>query len=381
MQLTTIPASDTITACPAIPIWPAPLSVTDDEQTAPDSQVEPFPPSVIFIKVISAADFKRRTGRPEGSPLALVLEPVEVRPDRITLPPFLASEHTLTVASCAKPVYACGPIKGGPVAIYRSCQDGLMKRSRRAPGGEIAPALPFARQPHIDSEPWQALALKPSDPLEADLTPIVFGPVAGTSAEIRRPKQALRELVLPSPRPWYTLSILWQSFRGFPVAVPAAEAAASTCVQALPHIICWDSVSELVAARGRLLRESVEIGFQLSPSIDGARARCLAVMPVEVVTPLAPGLTAPFQGSKPSVESPAPFTKAVAETMPVPRSIDTPAPIIGLSKGLSIWVGTVNSYAHRYWCSPRLREGGRVVHTLRLAPSTSVKEACEISAA
>jgi len=131
----------------------------------------------------------------------------------------------------------------------------------------------------------------------------------------------------------------------------------------------------------RSLQELKEMPWGHAPSPNGVRTKIPAVEPIAVVAPLSPGLNQAVQGGKPSIADPKPFTKIVGETVPLPHSVVTPAPIVALSTGLSIWTGTINSYTQRTWCSPRLREGGRAVHMLRLAPSIQVKEECKISAA
>jgi hypothetical protein len=131
----------------------------------------------------------------------------------------------------------------------------------------------------------------------------------------------------------------------------------------------------------RFLRESAEILSELQPSLQGACASLAPVEMLEAIVPFLPGLDKPFRGSNPSVETEPIPEAALSEILPSPMSGKTPLPGIALPDGLLIWSGSINSYTRRYWCAPRLREGGRVVHTLRLAPSSQVSESVEVSVA
>jgi hypothetical protein len=350
-------------------------------RTAPGLQTPPVSPCLKIIQRIPAADSKRKTGGPEGPPFTWPIQPAEVRPERVTLSPFVPKEHLSIVASYGKPGNACGPRTNGPAAIRFMPQPGLMDRKGHPPGGELTAEPPMVSEPQMQRDAWRPRMLKPSDPAPSQLASIPFEPQTGGSAEIRRPKQALRELVLPSPRPWYSLTIPWQSFLGFHLALPPAEAASETTVQAMHPAALWNSTNDMHLRGRRSLQELKEIPWRHAPSPNGVRTKIPAVEPIAVVAPLSPGLNRAFQGGKPSGADPKPFTKIVGETLPLPHSVVTPAPIVALSTGLSIWTGTINSYTQRTWCSPRLREGGRAVHMLRLAPSIQVKEECKISAA
>jgi hypothetical protein len=363
-----------------MPLWLASPS-SGTARTAPGLQTPPFSPSVTVIGRIPIADSKRKTGGPEGPPFAFSIQPAEVRPERVTLSPFVPKEHLCLVASWAKPGNACGPRTHGPGEIHFLPQSGLMDRRGHPPGGELTPEPPIACEARMQRDAWRPKVLKPSDPAPSQPASIQFEVQAGGSAEIRRPKQALRELVLPSPRPWYTLTIPWQSFLGFHLALPPAEAATETIVQAMHPSALWNNTSEMHLLGRRSLQEVKELSWRRGPSPNSVRTELPEIEPIAVVAPLSPGLNAAFPGSKPSGQDAEPFTKLVSEALPLPRSVVAPAPVVALTTGLSIWTGTINSYTQRTWCSPRLREGGRAVHMLRLAPSIQVKEECKISAA
>ena len=363
-----------------MPLWLASPS-SGTARTAPGLQTPPVSLRVAIIERIPVVDSRRKGGGPEGPPFAFSIQPAEVRPDRVALSPFVPKEQLSTVAAYAKPGNACGPRTHGPGEIHFTPQCGLMDRRGYPPGGELAPEPPMAYEPRMQTDAWRPKVLKPSDPTPSRPEPIPFEPQTGGSAEIRRPKQALRELVLPSPRPWYTLTIPWQSFLGFHLALPPAEAANETTVQAKQAAGLWNGTSEMHLLGRLSLQELKEISWRHGPCPDDVRTEVPEIEPIEVVAPLSPGLNAAFPGSKPAAQDVAPFTKTVRDTLPLPRSVVAPAPVVALTTGLPIWTGTINSYTQRTWCSPRLREGGRAVHMLRLAPSIQVKEECKISAA
>lgn len=196
-----------------------------------------------------------------------------------------------------------------------------------------------------------------------------------------RPKQALRELVLPSARPWHALTIWWESFRGFHLAVPMPEAANEVRLARLDSFATWKEWADAYLPGLRFLRQSAEVPVELQLTLEGARTHLPQVELIEAFVPFLPGLNEPFRGSKPSLET-QPFPEApVPETLPLPMSAETAAPVIGLPEGLLIWHGVINSYNRRPWSLPKLREGGRTVHMLQLAPWAPIDEACEMSAA
>jgi len=381
MQMTIDPPIELIAMCPAMALWLAPPSQLSDEGTVPGHRAQPFSPSVGIIDLIPPADFKRKTARTEGRAFSFLLQPVDVAAERIVLSEFAPKEHISTVVSFGKAGKACGPRAEGPVAILFAYQAGVTGASRRPPGGKLAAPPPFAVEPRIETKAWSAASLKPSEPLAHPAACIPFEPQTAGPGEIRRPKQALRELVQPSARPWHSLSILWQSFRGFHLALPAVEVASDPDVQARGTVLLWNSPSDEFLSGRRFLRESAEIPFEREPSDDGARARLTGVQPISIVELFSTGFTAAIRGGKASVEDPDPFTKMVSERLPLPKSVETPAPIIALSHGLSVWNGTINSYIRRTIWAPRLREGGRAIHTLRLAPVIQVNEPSEITPA
>jgi hypothetical protein len=377
----TIPESDTIKTCRAIPIWSVPGSRSGNAPIAPGEKTQPVAPRAAVIELIPAADFnQRRTGRPEGQPFSFLIEAVEVPVERVTLSAFVPKEHISTVAPLAKPGTICGPRANGVAALRMALQAGRMNRNGRPPGGELSLPPPYACEPHTETEAWHAAALRPSHPLPIKPVSIPFSPQAGGAAGVGRPKQALRELVLLSPRPWQSLAILWESFRGFHIALPSSEAHKETHLEASASLALWSLPADGCLAGNRFLRESEEIPFERQPSSDGAHARLLAVTPVAALVAFSPGLKQPFQCSRLTVGS-EPFARTFAETLPLPMLVATPLPAVTLWDGLAIWNGTINSYTRRQGSLPRMREGGRVVHTLRLAPTMQLNEPCEITAA
>lgn len=351
------------------------------QRSAPGLQTAPFLPAVPIIQRIPALDSKRRTGGPEGPLFACPIQPAEIRPERSTLAPFAPREHISLMAFRAKPGNACGPRTGGSDDIHFEPQPGPMGRQGQAPGGELAPEQPIACEPGMQKDAWRPKVLKPSEPVPSPTVSIPFETQTGSATEIRRPKQALRELVQPSARPWYSLTIPWQSFLGFHLALPPAEGTALVTVQTPASVALWNSTTEMPLGGRRYLPEWQELAWEHEASAEGAATDLPEIEPVAVTVPFSPLPNAAFQGTRPPVEDREPFTKIVPETLPAAQSVTGPAPVAALSSSLPIWIGTINSYMQRNWHSPRLREGGRAVHMLRLAPSIQINEQSKISAA
>lgn len=381
MLSTTIPAIESTRTCPAVAIWLVAESPLDEENGARTHPIQPFPPSIAVVDFIPAADFKRKTGRPQGQPLEFLIPAADVRPERVTLGPRVPEQNILMVASAsAKPCNACAPRTNGIVEVELASQPGRADRTGRGLSMELPVPPPFTCEPRTQTEAWRAAALKPSHPLPSEPWPLAVRPQAGGSA-VTRPKQALRELVLPSPRPWHSLAIWWESFRGFHIAVPMPEAITEVRLTTPVSIALWNNCAEAYLPGLRFLGQSAEKSFELQPSFEGALAKLPHVELVEALAPFSPGLDEPFRGSKPFLDA-EPFPQAgVPETLPLPISAKTPSPVIGLPEGLLVWTGTINSYTRRSWRLPRLHEGGRTVHTLQLAPAPPVTEPFEMSAA
>jgi hypothetical protein len=263
--------------------------------------------------------------------------------------------------------------------IEFACAPGRKDRRGRLLGAALPVPPPLGRQPHVQTEAWRAEALKPFQPPPSKPSALVLRAQAGSFKAIR-PKQGLRELALPSPRPWHSLTVLWESFDGFHFAMLMPESAAAVRLPNPTSIAPWNTCVDAALPGRRFLRESAEIPFELQPSLEGARTLLAPVEMLEAIAPFLPGLDKPFRGGIQSVET-EPIPEAVlSEMLPLPMSPKTALPGIALPEGLLIWSGSTNSYTRRYWCSPRLREGGRVVHTLRLAPASEVSEPLEMSA-
>jgi hypothetical protein len=376
MLPTAIPASDSPVTCPSVAIWLLPEPQSGFESRAP-SNLQPLPPRHAVLEFIPAADFHRKAGQPEGEPFAPRIAPAEVRPERVTVLPFVPKQHISMLTGYEKPGNICEPRTGRKRGIQLTAEAGRMDRSGGSLRG-ILPAPPaFAREPRIETTGWPATAPKPSQPLPSEPWAIVFQAQPGGAAAIR-PKQALRELALPSPRPWYSVAMLWASFDGFHFAMPIAEATTEVCLQSPSAMAPWNSYADADLPGRQFLRESSQIPFELQPSLEGARMLLSPVELLEAVVPSLSGLNEPFRGGKSSVEA-VPFPQApLSEMLPLPMEAGTPLPANALPEGLLIWSGSINSYRRRNWGSPRLREGGRVVHTLQLGPSMQVNEPFEM---
>ena len=375
MLPTSIPASDPTKICPAVPIWLVPASQPGHER----NQIQSFAPRSTVFELIAAADFRRKTGQPEGELFAFPIAPAELYSERVEIAPFVPKGHISAPPCYAQPGNACGPRTSGMGGIEFACAPGRKDQSGRVLGAALPVPPPLGRQPHVQTEAWRAEALKPFQPPPSKPSALVLRAQAGSFKAIR-PKQGLRELALPSPRPWHSLTVLWESFDGFHFAMLMPESAAAVRLPNPTSIAPWNTCVDAALPGRRFLRESAEIPFELQPSLEGARTLLAPVEMLEAIAPFLPGLDKPFRGGIQSVET-EPIPEAVlSEMLPLPMSPKTALPGIALPEGLLIWSGSTNSYTRRYWCSPRLREGGRVVHTLRLAPASEVSEPLEMSA-
>jgi hypothetical protein len=374
MLSTTLPAIDTTKICPAVAIWLVPVPQSDREGSGVRHQIQPFAPSPTVFEFIAAADFRRKAGQPEGQPFGFLIAPAELRPERVMLAPFVPKQHISTLPCYAKPGNAGEPRTIGISRFDLPSAPGHIDR-RALPAPQ-----PFACEPRTEIEGWAVAALKPSQPPLGKPAPIVFRAQAGGPAAVR-PKQGLRELVLPSARPWHSLAILWKSFHGFHFAIPIPESPAKVYLANPTSIVPWNTCADVCLTGRKLFRESAEIPFQPQLSLEGARTLLQPIEVIEAVAPFLPGLEKPLVGSRLYVEA-EPFPEApVYETLPLPLSAEMRLPVIALPDGLSIWTESTNSYTRRHWSAPRLREGGRAIQTLRLAPSLEVNEPCEVSAA
>jgi hypothetical protein len=376
----TIPASDTTKICPAVAIWLVPASQSDDESSTPSNQIQPFEPRSTVFEFIAAADFRRKTGQPEGELFAFLIAPADLPSERVEIAPFVPKPHISAPPCYTKPGNACGPRTSEMGGIEFASAPGRKDARGRLLGAALPLPTPLACEPPAQTDAWRAAALKPFQPPPSKPSPLVMRAQPGGSKAIR-PKQGLRELALPSPRPWHSLTVLWESFDGFHFAMPMRESAAAVRLPNPTSIAPWNTFVDAALPGRRFLRESAEILSELQPSLQGACASLAPVEMLEAIVPFLPGLDKPFRGSNPSVETEPIPEAALSEILPSPMSGKTPLPGIALPDGLLIWSGSINSYTRRYWCAPRLREGGRVVHTLRLAPSSQVSESVEVSVA
>jgi hypothetical protein len=377
MLPTSIPASDPTKICPAVAIWLVPASQPDHESSTRTRQIQPFEPRSTVFELIAAADFRRKTGQPEGELLALRIAPAELHIERVEIAPFVPAPHISAPPCYARPGSISEPRTGGTGGIEFAYAPGRKDQRGRLLGAALPVPPPMAREPHTQTEAWRAEALKPFQPPPSKPSPLILRPQAGGSKAIR-PKPGLRELALPSPRPWHSLTVLWESFAGFHFAMPVPESAGAVRLPNPTSIAPWNTCVDAALPGRRFLRESVEIPFELQLSLEGARTLLAPIEMREASAPFLPGLDKPLRGGIPSVETEPIPAAELSEMLPVPMSPKTSLPGIALPEGLVIWSGSTNSYARRYWCSPRLGEGARAVHALWLAPSNEVSEPLEM---
>jgi len=374
MLSTTIPAIDTTKICPAVPVWLVPVSHLDQQSSALRYQIQPLEPRPSVFEFIAAADFRRKAGQPEGQPYAFLIAPAELCPERVMLAPFVPKQRISTLPYYRKPGNAGEPRTIGMSRFHLPSAPGRMDRR------PLPTPQPFASEPRTETEGWPIAALKPSQPPPGKAAPIVLRAQAGGSGAVR-PKQGLRELALPSPRPWHSVAVLWKSFHGFHFAMPMPETPAEVHLANLTSIAPWNTCADVCLTGRKLFRESAEILFEPQLSLEGARTLLQPTEVMEAVAPFVPGLDTPLLGSRLYVEA-QPFPEApVYETLPWPLSAEMRLPVIALPDGLLIWTESTNSYTRRHLSAPRLREGGRAIQTLRLAPSLEMDEPCEVSAA
>jgi hypothetical protein len=379
MLLTAPPISDTMATCPAMPIWLLPASELGFAIGVAGNRLQPVPPRSTVFESIPAADFKRKVGQPEGDPFAILFVPAEVHRERVKVSSFVPQPHIALPPHYAKTGHLCEPIASLISALDLVAETGQKDRRGRSIGATLPTPPPFASEPHTDSTGWRATALKPFQPLPSEPLPVVFRAQAGSSLVVRT-KTALRELALPSPRPWHSLAILWESIDGFHFAIPMAEPTTRVLLQDSSWLVPWNSCADADLPGDQFLQESSEVPFKLQPLLEGTRTRLSRAAMVEAVAPVVPGLNQPLRGGRSSLEA-QPFPQApFSELFPLPVLAKTPLPAIALPEGLLIWTGSTNSYRRHHWRSPRLREGGRNVHTLQLGPSAQVEAPFEMSA-
>jgi hypothetical protein len=195
----------------------------------------------------------------------------------------------------------------------------------------------------------------------------MYQPQAGSAAVARRPKQALRELVLPSPRPWNTLTT--ESLRGYQIAGPPPAGTAMAHLLIADSTALWASYKDAHIPGLLFLRQSEEIALERQPLLDATRAPLRKVELIPAVVAFSPGLKEALNGKRVSMQADAFERLFVENALPCPMAAIVPLPAVALQKGLVIWTQSINSYNRRQTGTPRLRYGGRLVHSLRLAPS------------
>jgi hypothetical protein len=317
-------------------------------------------------------------GQPEGEPFAPLIAVAQVPPERVAVPSFVPKQHIATLPGYTKPGNLCEPSAGRKRGIELRPEAGQKDRSGRSMRATLPAPPPFPCTPHTETKGWRATAVKPFQPLPSEVLPIVVRVQPGIFAA-NPPKQALRELALPSARPWHSLALPWESLEGFHFAMPMAEETNEVRLQAPSSITPWTSSVDADIPGQQLLRESTQVPFELPPLLEGTRTPLTRSRVAEAVVPTQPGLNEPLRGRREPVQA-EPFVKAkLSEKFPLPILAKTPLPVIGLPDGLLIWTENINSYRRRIWCSSRLREGGRSVQTLQLGPSMQLDTPFEMS--
>jgi hypothetical protein len=145
-------------------------------------------------------------------------------------------------------------------------------------------------------------------------------------------------------------------------------------------IVVWNDSADVDLPGARFLKPAEEVFAKPRVSFEGARTFLALSRMRRAVAPFVPGLKEPLSVRKPmDPAEPAPQTP-VSEVRPRVMTAHAVLPGLALPYGLTIWTGVTNSYRRRFWSLPRLREGGRMVNMLQLAPSMEWNEASEIPA-
>ena len=378
MQSTTLLETEPTTICPPIAVWPLPAFWLDEKTSAASDSTEPFPPQSRVVQWIGAEHFRVRIEQPEGEPITLRIAPSDVSAEKIISAPVVPQKGVTTPAFYGKPGNTCEPRTSGIGSVEMLPEAGRIDRDGRLEAPILSLPGPVSREPQVETEAWRAGALKPSQPVMSEPSPLVLREQAGGVVASRQ-KQALRELVMPSPRPWYSLSVRWESISGFQFALPPAEAKTSVGLPLPTSIRPWNSIVDANLPGSRFLEQSEEIVAEPEISLEGARTSWTPSRVLEAEKPFVPGLKEPQSVRK--ISDPAdPFPQSpLYETLPVAMDPEALAPDVALHDGLTIWTGVTNSYRRRFWSMPRLREGGRTVHMLQLAPSMDWNEPAEMS--
>jgi hypothetical protein len=379
MKRTTTTVDETAAPYRAMPLWVTLPPNSGASSSAPGRKAQPLPPHATVVERPRAA--RRNAGGQPAGLLIFAIQPAEIGHERAILPPFFPTQRVSTIDSRPKPNSPRGLGVREPVAMVFESQSGLSGRSARRAGRELTIPPPMAPEPHTTTENWRATAIGPSDLITTELVSVPFQPQAGTAGRISRPQVALRELVLSPLRASSGLRVLPPFTGGVHLALPPAETATHVTIPTSVKSDIWKTETAVDLPSNRFLRESGEIRRERELSTEGARTPLRKIRPVPATAPFPAGLTTPFQNGEPKVGGENPPIKAVDASLPLPGSAVAPRPVVALPTGLVVWTGVLNSYVRRIVCSPRLREGVRDVHALRLAPTKKIKEERKISGA
>jgi hypothetical protein len=231
-------------------LWLLPASEPGHERT----QIQPVAPRSTVIEFIAAADFRRKTGQPEGELFAFLIVPAELDTERVEMGPFVPKQHISAPPSYARPGKPCEPRTSGMGGIEFGAAPGRKDQRGRLLGAALPLPPPLPREPHTQTEAWRAAPLRPLQPPPSRPWPLVLRAHSGGSKAIR-PKQGLRELALPSPRPWHSLTVFWESFDGFHFAMPMPESANAVRLPNPTSIAPWNTCVDAPLPDRRFLSE------------------------------------------------------------------------------------------------------------------------------
>ncbi len=360
MKRATIPGHNTVPPHGALSIWRAFPLQSGASRSMQGGRTRPISPRVAIVENIPAAAIKQVPGGQAIGRIVIAMEPVALRPTHTPVTPFSPRLGPCLIPDSAKSVHASGLKTQAGSAIKFEVQPYIRAENQRA-GAKMTAPHPIAPQLDIRREAWRA-PVRPSAPAKCRNASIRFEaqPVLGAAWDGSAEK-ASRKLA---------------RLRGFALDLPPVEVPKGPTVRDSAPAVLWNSESDMDLATRCSLRNFQEYPCRHQPSTSGIPIPLSEVLPRAALVPFSPGLNGAVPGLKPSLGVRDPFIRVGSEVLPLFERVQAPSPVVALSSGLPVWTGTVNSYSRRKLCAPRVRDKGRVIHVLMVAP---VRKAAESS--
>jgi len=352
-----------------MPIWQTPPPSVGASRSAPGNRTRPISPRVTVLEHIPAVEFKRDTNGREASLLTFALEMAEYRPARADAPPIVLQHDLCMAASWVMSGGVCSPRTHEQFSIKFDVQAGLIAASGRPPGGEVRPLAAFAPKPRPQEEVESAGVLKPKLSAMSLLAAVQFDPQAGTGATIPGAHERFGELVLP-PLSQFSRVSSSQSSRAFNMELGPAHSPKNANVKAPWAASIWNSGTNMDLPGSLFLGATREFSCKPKVSTEGPRIPLPGTHPVAPGVPFTLAVSTISEGAPPSFGGREPVIKVVSKVMPLPEFVLAPRPGVASRSGLLIWTAPINSYRRRKLGTPRLREGGKLIHSLPVGPAT-----------